>query len=219
MKTDLSAAALLVIDAIEAVGDDSLYDPDAATAAYRAAVARSVAACHAAGIPVIYCNDAHVRGMDRELDLWGDHGIAGETRIFPEIEVGEGDIIIPKRRYSGFFQTDLDLTLRELGVTTVIAVGADTNICVLHTLADAYFNNYASVVVTDATMTFLCGHLRSVRAPRMCNLRILRHAEHPVSLCEPKPFFGRSVTRPSAHESRRETPRRRGRRTDSASTL
>ena len=38
-----------------------------------------------------------------------------------------------------------------------IAVGADTNICVLHTLADAYFNNYSSIVVTDATMTFLCG--------------------------------------------------------------
>ena len=155
MEPEKNAAALLVIDAIEAVGEDSLYDPDAATAAYRAAVARAVAACHAAGVPVIFCNDAHVRGLDRELELWGEHGIAGESRIFPE--VGEGDIVIPKRRYSGFFQTDLDLTLRELGVTTVIAVGADTNICVLHTLADAYFNNYASVVVTDATMTFLCG--------------------------------------------------------------
>ena len=157
MELNKNAAALLVIDAIEAVGEDSLYDPDAATTAYRNAVARAVTACHAAGVPVIFCNDAHVRGLDRELDLWGEHGIAGETRIFPEIEVGEGDIIIPKRRYSGFFQTDLDLTLRELGVSTVIAVGADTNICVLHTLADAYFNNYASVVVIDATMTFLCG--------------------------------------------------------------
>ena len=157
MKLDKNATALLVIDAIEATGEDALYDPDAATAAYRGAVARSVAACHAADIPVIFCNDAHIRGLDRELELWGEHGIAGESRIFPEVEVGEGDIVIPKRRYSGFFQTDLDLTLRELGVATVIAVGADTNICVLHTLADAYFFGYASIVVTDATMTFLCG--------------------------------------------------------------
>mgnify|MGYP001070131765 FL=1 len=157
MKLDKNATALLVIDAIEATGEDALYDPDAATAAYRGAVARSVAACHAADIPVIFCNDAHIRGLDRELELWGEHGIAGESRIFPEVEVGEGDIVIPKRRYSGFFQTDLDLTLRELGATTVIAVGADTNICVLHTLADAYFLGYASIVVTDATMTFLCG--------------------------------------------------------------
>lgn len=157
MKIDKNAAALLVIDAIEAVGEDALYDPDAATAAYRGAVVRAVAACHEAGIPVIFCNDAHIRGIDRELELWGEHGIAGESRVFPEIEVGESDIVIPKRRYSGFFQTDLDLTLRELGVTTVVAVGADTNICVLHTLADAYFLGYSSVVVTDATMTFLCG--------------------------------------------------------------
>ena len=157
MKLDKNATALLVIDAIEATGEDALYDRDTATAVYRGAVARSVAACHAAGIPVIFCNDAHIRGLDRELELWGEHGVAGESRIFPEVEVGEGDIVIPKRRYSGFFQTDLDLTLRELGATTVIAVGADTNICVLHTLADAYFLGYASIVVTDATMTFLCG--------------------------------------------------------------
>ena len=157
MNIDTSTCALLVIDAIEAVGEDSLYDPDSATAAYRAAVARVVTACHAAKIPVIFCNDAHRPGTDRELDLWGDHGIAGATRIFPEIGVEKDDVIIPKRRYSGFFQTDLDLTLRELGVTTVIGVGADTNICVLHTLADAYFNNYSTIVVSDATMTFLCG--------------------------------------------------------------
>lgn len=157
MTIDTKKTALLVIDAIEAVADDSLYDPDAATKAYRENVARAVAAAHAAGMPVIYCNDAHVPGLDRELELWGEHGVAGGTRVFPEIEQAVSDITIPKRRYSGFFQTDLDLTLRELGVTTVIAVGADTNICVLHTLADAYFNNYASIVVTDATMTFLCG--------------------------------------------------------------
>ncbi len=157
MTIDKNATALLVIDAIEATGADTLYDPDAATAAYRRAVARAVDACHDAGVPVIFCNDAHVRGLDRELELWGEHGVAGESRIFPEISVGEGDRVIPKRRYSGFFQTDLDLTLRELGVRRVVAVGADTNICVLHTLADAYFLGYDSTVVTDATMTFLCG--------------------------------------------------------------
>jgi nicotinamidase-related amidase len=149
--------ALLVIDAIDAVAQDAVYDPDQVTADYRAAVAKAVDICHEAGVPVIFCNDAHIPGLDRELDLWGEHGIAGKTRIFPEIDVREGDLVIPKRRYSGFFQTDLDLTLRELGVTRVIAVGADTNICVLHTLADAYFLGYDSVVCEDATMTFLCG--------------------------------------------------------------
>ena len=85
MQIDKNRTALLVIDAIEATGDDTLYDPETTTGAYRAAVARSVAACHAAGIPVIFCNDAHVPGLDRELELWGEHGIAGAMRIFPEI--------------------------------------------------------------------------------------------------------------------------------------
>lgn len=157
MTIDTTTTALLVIDAIEADGADTVYEPDAATATFRNNVARVVAACHAAGIPVIYSCDAHVRGLDHELDLWGEHGIAGETRIIPEIKREDGDIVITKRRYSGFFQTDLDLTLRELGASTVIAVGADTNICVLHTLADAFFLNYTSIVVTDATSTALCG--------------------------------------------------------------
>ena len=183
MEIKPAETALLVIDAIEAAGEDAVYDPDSTTATYRAAVARTVAACHAADVPVIFCNDAHVRGRDRELELWGEHGIAGETRVFPEIEQAPEDITIPKRRYSGFFQTDLDLTLRELGVSTVIAVGADTNICVLHTLADAYFNGYASVVVTDATMTFLCGtqegaleHCEKCYGSKLCTVAELEAA-------------------------------------------
>lgn len=183
MNIDKTATALLVIDAIEAVGDDSIYDPDADDKAYRDNVAAVVSACHGAGIPVIYCNDAHVRGIDRELELWGEHGVAGEVRVIREVEQAEGDITIPKRRYSGFFQTDLDLTLRELGAKTVIAVGADTNICVLHTLADAYFNNYASIVVADATKTFLCGtqegaleHFKKCYGSELCSTQDLAAA-------------------------------------------
>lgn len=149
--------ALLVIDALETDSEDAVYDPDAATKEYREAVGKAVDIAHAAGIPVIFCNDAHILGLDRELELWGEHGVRGKTRIIPEVDVHDTDLIIPKRRYSGFFQTDLGLTLSELGTTTVIAVGADTNICVLHTLADAYYRGFKSVVVDDATMTFLVG--------------------------------------------------------------
>ena len=30
-----------------------------------------------AGVPVIFCNDAHLKDIDHELKLWGDHAIAG----------------------------------------------------------------------------------------------------------------------------------------------
>ena len=161
MKLEKESCALLVVDAIDSVGedaaDDTVYaaDPDPAMAAFRAKVARAVDLAHGAGLPVIFVNDAHIPGLDRELELWGEHGIANRTRIFPEVDVHEDDFIITKRRYSGFFQTDLGLTLNELGVRTLIVVGFDTNICVAHTLADAFYRNFKTVVVEDATITFL----------------------------------------------------------------
>nr|MCW1079452.1 cysteine hydrolase [Streptococcus anginosus] len=63
----------------------------------------------------------------------------------------------PKRRYSACVGTDLDLTLRELGREVLIVVGFDTNICVLHTLASAYYLGYRTIVPADATASFLVG--------------------------------------------------------------
>ncbi len=121
--------------------------------------ARLCEAARAQGIPVIFANDAHIPGLDKELELWGAHGIAGspEAQTSPQLKQQEGDFVIEKRRYSAFFQTGLRLLLDELGVKTLICCGMDTNICVRHTLADAYFNNFQTVVVSDATATFLVG--------------------------------------------------------------
>ena len=85
--------------------------------------------------------------------------IAGtpEAQTSPLLDPQEGDFTVEKRRYSAFFQTGLRLLLDELGVTTLVCVGMDTNICVRHTVADAYFNNFDIVVVSDATATFLVG--------------------------------------------------------------
>ncbi len=109
-----------------------------------------------AGVPVIFCNDAHIKGVDHELKLWGDHAIAGTkgAEVIPELELCGKDYVVPKRRYSGFFHTDLDLLLRELGVDTVIMTGLHAHMCVRHTSADAYCLGYNIVVATDATDSF-----------------------------------------------------------------
>lgn len=109
-----------------------------------------------AGVPVIFCNDAHVKGIDHELKLWGDHAIAGTygAQVIPELNLSEIDYVVPKRRYSGFFHTDLDLLLKELGVDTVIMTGLHTHMCVRHTSADAYCLGYNVVVAKDATNSF-----------------------------------------------------------------
>ena len=113
-------------------------------------------AARAAGVPVIFCNDAHIAGIDRELKLWGDHAIAGTpgAEVIPELKVSSKDFVIPKRRYSGFFQTDLDILLKELGVKTVVMTGLHAHMCVRHTSADAYCLGYDVVVAKQATDSF-----------------------------------------------------------------
>lgn len=120
------------------------------------ATAQLLDAARAKGVPVIFCNDAHLKGIDRELKLWGEHAIVGTegAKVIPELKVGEGDYVIPKRRYSGFFQTDLDITLKELGVETVVMTGLHTHMCVRHTSADAYSLGYDVVVAKEATDSF-----------------------------------------------------------------
>ena len=109
-----------------------------------------------AGIPVIFCNDAHRKGIDRELQLWGDHAIAGTegANVISELNLSECDYVVPKRRYSGFFQTDLDILLKELDVQTVVMTGLHTHMCVRHTSADAYSLGYDVVVAKEATDAF-----------------------------------------------------------------
>ena len=107
-------------------------------------------------VPVIFCNDSHLKGIDNELKLWGDHAIRGTkgAEVIPELPIKDNDYVILKRRYSSFFQTDLDLLLKELGVTSVIITGLHTHMCCRHTAADAYQNNYEVIFANEATNAF-----------------------------------------------------------------
>ena len=120
------------------------------------ATAELLDAARKAGVPVILSNDAHIAGIDRELKLWGDHAIAGTkgAEVIPELKLSDKDYVVPKRRYSGFFQTDLDILLKELGVKTVIMTGLHAHMCVRHTSADAYCLGYDVIVAKEATDSF-----------------------------------------------------------------
>ncbi len=120
------------------------------------ATAKLLNAAREKGVPVIFCNDAHIKDIDRELALWGDHAIASTpgAEVIPELGLSERDYVVPKRRYSGFFQTDLDILLRELGVKTLVMTGLHTHMCVRHTSADAYSLGYDVVVAKEATDSF-----------------------------------------------------------------
>lgn len=108
------------------------------------------------GVKVIFCNDAHLKCIDHEFKIWGEHAIAGTkgAEVIPELNLCDKDYVVPKRRYSGFFHTDLDLLLRELNIDTVIMTGLHTHMCVRHTAADAFSLGYDIVVAADATDSF-----------------------------------------------------------------
>jgi ureidoacrylate peracid hydrolase len=104
-------------------------------------------------IPIIYVNDAHRPGLreDREFLKRGQHCIEGTwgAKVIDALKPSDEDLIITKRRFSGFFETDLDLTLKDLCIKILIVMGVVTNICVRSTIHDAFFRGYKVIVPTD----------------------------------------------------------------------
>ena len=112
-----------------------------------------IKAARAADIPVIWVHDAHRANVrqDREWLKRSPHCVDNTwgVEIIDDLGARADEIHVTKRRYSSFFQTDLDLTLKDLQVTQIVVFGVVTNICVRSTVHDAFFNGYEVVVPRD----------------------------------------------------------------------
>lgn len=75
------------------------------------------------------------------------------AQVVDELTVAPQDLCIDKFRMSGFWDTPLDATLRNLRVDTLFFAGVNADQCVLHTLADGNFLGYDTLLVEDATAT------------------------------------------------------------------
>src|SRR5579875_857462 len=115
------------------------------------AVAAALAEARGAGDPVFFICDRHLAD-DSEFRVWPAHCVAGTpgAEVIAPLAPVAGERLVPKRRYSGFFGTDLDLALRERGVDDLLLTGVCTNICVLYTAADARMRGYQVAVRRDA---------------------------------------------------------------------
>lgn len=71
--------------------------------------------------------------------------------LVDDLKPAPGDIIVPKTRYSGFFNTGFDSALRSRGIKTLVFCGIATNVCVESTLRDGFFLEYFCVLLDDAT--------------------------------------------------------------------
>ncbi len=63
----------------------------------------------------------------------------------------EGEMVIPKYKYSGFYTTYLDQVLRANNVRTIILTGIATNVCVESTARDGFMRDYYVLVPDDLT--------------------------------------------------------------------
>mgnify|MGYP001028469125 CR=1 FL=1 len=106
------------------------------------------------GSHIIYLVDTHTPD-DKEFQMFPPHCIAGteESELIPELRGYPGEII-RKTRYSGFYSTNLEARLRGLKPDKIIVMGVCTDICVMHTVADARNRDYVVEVPRDTIATF-----------------------------------------------------------------
>ncbi|MGO3147452.1 MAG: cysteine hydrolase family protein [Leucobacter sp.] len=105
---------------------------------------------------LVHSVERHYRGLaDFEFGKLPRHHQDGEpdADYFPGFEPADRDreIVVPKRRYSGFYATDLDLVLREQGIQRVIIAGVKTNVCIRATVQDAFAGGFEVFVPKEAT--------------------------------------------------------------------
>jgi nicotinamidase-related amidase len=114
---------------------------------------------------VVFAIDVHDQGDEYhpETKLFPPHNLRGTSgrdlfgALKDEYEKNKDQehvVFMDKTRYSAFAGTDLEIKLRERGITEVHLVGVCTDICVLHTAVDAYNKGFQIVVYKDAVASF-----------------------------------------------------------------
>lgn len=109
------------------------------------------------GAAIFFIADCHAPD-DLEFRMFPPHCVANtvESEVIPELN-RFATKVISKQRYSGFFHTDLEQELQKLEPEKIIVCGVCTDICVLHTVADARNRDYAVEVPVDCVASFDAG--------------------------------------------------------------
>ena len=165
-------SALLVVDMTKPFVDEGQPLNTPAARAILPRVQQLVDAYRQADRPVIWLVQGHhsiEHDRGQLLNQWWPSPIYEGTEdvaMADELDVLAGEKVIIKRRYSGFYQTDLDLTLRSLGAANVTVAGVLTNICPFSTAMDAFMRGYRVYYPADATGA----HNESLHVNALCTV-------------------------------------------------
>lgn len=181
LTIDVSKTAVIVVDMQNDFGakggmfDRAGFDLTGIQAAV-GPISQVVAAAREHGIPIIYVKEVLSPDLS---DVGGEHSPHGRmarrmaigesvaapdgqpsrihiddtwhTEILPELAPRAGDTIVKKRRWSAFYETELDDKLQALGVQYLIVVGCTTSVCVESTIRDGAVRDYACLLPADCT--------------------------------------------------------------------
>lgn len=106
--------------------------------------------------PVVFATDAFhpedfiFKGRMHPHSLAGTRG----AEVIDELDRTDDDLWLPKPRFSAFFQTDLQIWLRERGVTLCAVGGIATHFCVLTTVMDAVCHDFKVVLLEDCSAAY-----------------------------------------------------------------
>lgn len=112
------------------------------------------------GIPIIASRDWHPQDhvSFKPRGPWPPHCVQGTegADFHPTLDLPEDAIIVSKgtfpdkEAYSAFQDTDLEETLKKLGIRRLFVTGVATEYCVKETVMDALRKGYQTFVIEDA---------------------------------------------------------------------
>lgn len=110
-------------------------------------IKRSLTESRRNSAPVFFLRDSHDEN-DLEFDRYPRHCVTGTwgSEIIPELTPKPGEIVVPKKRFSGFYGTDLETLLAGTGVDSVRVAGVCTSICVMDTVGGLANRDYRITV-------------------------------------------------------------------------
>jgi isochorismate hydrolase len=114
--------------------------------------------CRAVGIKAIFTRHGHHDASQNKGMLgewWRETIVYGDKKweLIGALSPRKDEKIIDKDRYSAFWGTDLEATLKTWRISEVIITGVMTNCCCETTARDAFMRDYRVFFISDATAT------------------------------------------------------------------